>query len=70
MISKLKINKANRHNDIIPFFVKFSPNIIIAFLLSVILNQCVAFGYFPNKLKIAKIFSVYTAGPTNQSGNY
>ena len=38
--------------------------------LSAILNQCIAFGYFPNKLKIAKVIPVDKAGPTNQPGNY
>ena len=44
MISKLKTNKANEHNDIMPFFLKISAN-IIAHPLSAILNQCIAFGY-------------------------
>ena len=68
MISELKINKANRHDDIMPFFLKISAN-IIAHPLSAILNQCIAFGYFPNKLKNAKVISIYKAGPTNQPGN-
>ena len=42
MISKLKINKANGHDDIKPFFLKIS-----AHSLSAILNQYIAFGYFP-----------------------
>ena len=69
MISKLRINKANGLNDIMPFFLKISAN-IIAHPLSAILNQCVAFGYFPSKLKIAKMIPVYKTGPTNQPGNY
>ena len=69
IISKLKINKANGHDDILPLFLKISAN-IIAHSLSAILNQCIAFGYFPTKLKIAKVIPVYKAGPTNQPGNY
>ena len=69
MISKLKINKANGHDDNMPFFLEIFAN-IIAHPLSAILNQCVEFGYFPNKLKIAKVIPVYKAGPTNQFGNY
>ena len=69
MISKLKINKANEHDDIIPFFLKISAN-IIAHPISAILNQCIAFGYFPDKLKIAKVIPVYKVGSTNQPGNY
>ena len=69
MTSKLKINKANGYDDITPFFLKISAN-IIASPLSAILNQCIAFGYFPNKLKIAKVILVCKAGPTNQPGNY
>ena len=34
------------------------------------MNQCIAFGNFPNKLSIAKVINVYKAGPTNQPGNY
>ena len=64
MSSILKINKANGHDNIMPFFLKISAN-IIAHLLSAILNQCIAFGYFPNKLKIAKVIPVYKARPTN-----
>ena len=51
------------------FFLKISAN-SIAHPLSAILNQCIAFGYFLNKLKIAKVIPVYKAGPTNQPGNY
>ena len=69
MISKLKINKANEHDDIIMHFLKISAN-IIAFPLSAILNQCIAFGYFSIKLKIAKVIPVYKAVPTNQPGNH
>ena len=69
MISKLKIKKANGNNDIMPFYLKISAN-IIAHPLSAILNQCIAFGYFANKLKISKVIPVYKAGPTNQPGNY
>ena len=69
MISKLKINRANGHNDIMPFFLKISANIIVH-PLSAILNQCIAFGYFSNNLKIAKVIPVYKTGPTNQPGNY
>ena len=63
MISKLKINKANGHDDIMPFFLRISAN-IIARPLSAILNQCIAFSYFPNKLKIAEVIPVYKTGPT------
>ena len=69
MISKLKINKANGHDDIMPFFLKISAN-IVAHPLSANLNHCIAFGHFPNKLKIAKVIPVYKAGPTNQPENY
>ena len=50
-------------------FLKISAN-IIAHPLSAILNQCMAFGYFPNKLKIEKVIPVYKLGLTNQPGNY
>ena len=69
IISILKINIANGHDDIMPFFLKISAN-LIAHPLSAILNQCIAFGYFPNKLKTAKVIPVYKAGPTNQPRNY
>ena len=69
MITKLKINKANGQNDTMPFFLKISAH-IIAHPLSAILNQFIAFDYFPNKLEIAKVIPVYKAGPTNQPGNY
>ena len=69
MISKLKINKANGHNGIMPFFLKISAN-IIAHPLSAILYQCIAFGYFAKKLKIAKVIPVYKTGSTNQLRNY
>ena len=53
LLTKSK-TKANSHDDIMPFFSKISAN-VIAHPLSAILNQCIAFGYFPNKLKIAKV---------------
>ena len=68
MISKLNMNKANEHDDIMPF-LKISAN-IIAHPLSAVINQCSAFGYFPNKLKIAKVIPVYKPGPTSRPGNY
>ena len=52
-----------------PFFLKISAN-IITHPISPILNQCIAFGYFPNKSKIAQVIPVYKAGLTNQPGNY
>ena len=60
MFSKLKINKANGHDNIMPFFLKISANIIVH-SLSAILNQCIAFDYFLNKSKIAKVIPVYKA---------
>ena len=66
LISKLKINKANGRDDVMPFFLKISA-LIIFHSSSAIQNQCIAFGYFPNKLKIAKVIHVYDAGPTNQA---
>ena len=69
MISKLRINKANGHDDIMSFFIKISVN-IFTHPLSAILNQCIVFGYFSNKLKIAKVIPVYKAGSTNQPGSY
>ena len=53
MISKLKISKADGHGNIMPSFLKISAN-TIAYPLSAILNQCIAFGYFSNKLNIEK----------------
>ena len=38
MISKLKINKANGHNDIMPFFLKISANIIAHPLSAIQIN--------------------------------
>ena len=70
MISKLKINKTTRHVGIMLFFLKISANIIAHPLISAILYQCIELGYFPNKLKIAKVIPVFKAGPTNKYRSY
>ena len=35
-----------------------------------ILNLCMQFGIFPNKLKIAEVLPVYKSGPTEHVTNY
>ena len=71
MIRKLIVNKANGHDDIMPFFFNISANkIFCTHPLCAILNQCLAFGYFPIKSKITKVIPVYKVGPTYQPGSY
>ena len=50
--SLIKLNKADGLDDIPPYFLKIAAE-IIAILLAMILNLCMQFGIFPNKLKIA-----------------
>ena len=53
----------------IPIFLKTAAP-ILAFSLSVFLNHCLTFGTFPNKLKLAKVVSVFKKGLTDQFSNY
>ena len=53
LISAFKRNKADGHDDIPPYFLKIAAG-IIAISSAMILNLCMQFGIFTNKLKIAK----------------
>ena len=69
LISALKLNKAEGHDDIPPYFLEIAAE-IIAITLAMILNLCMQFGIFPNKLKIAEVLPVYKSGPTEHVTNY
>ena len=69
LITLLKINKANGHDDIPPYFLRIAVN-TLALPLSSILNQFLLLGIFPDKLKIAKVVPVYKNGSSDQLGNY
>ena len=68
LISALKLDKSDGHDDIPSYFLKI-PAEIIAIPLAMILNLCMQFGIFPNKLKIAKVLPVYKSGPTEHVTN-
>ena len=69
MINSLKQNKANGHDDILPYFLKIAaPS--IALPLSMILNCCLSNGIFPSKLKLAKVIPVFKKGAPDQLNNY
>ena len=68
-INLLKINKANGHDDIPPYFLQNAVN-TLALPLSSILNQFLLLGIFSDKLKIAKVVSVYKNVCSDQLGNY
>ena len=69
LISAFKLNKVEGHDDIPPYFLKIAAE-IIAIPLAMILNLCMQFDIFPNKLKIAKVLPVYKSGPTEHVTNY
>ena len=69
LITLLKINKANGHNDIPPYFLRIAVN-TLALPLSSILNQFLLLGIFPDKLTNAKVVPVYKNGSSDQLGNY
>ena len=69
LINSLKSNKAGGHDDILPYFLKFSGH-IIALPFSLILNCYLTAGIFPIKLKLAKVVPSFKKGPTDQSTNY
>ena len=69
IINSLKQNKANGHDDILPYFLKIAaPS--IALPLSMILNCCLSNGIFPSKLKLAKVIPVFKKGAPDQLNNY
>ena len=69
LISAIKLNKAEGHDDIPPYFLKIAAE-IIAIPLAMILNLRMQLGIFPNKLKIAEVLPVYKSGATEHVTNY
>ena len=69
VINFLKLNKASGNDDILLFFLKMAAQ-TIASPLSMLINSCFTFGVFPNKLKFAKVVSVFKKGPSNMLTNY
>lgn len=69
LINSLKLNKSSGHDDIHPFFLKVASN-VIAYPLSEMINLCLCYGVFPDKLKFAKVIPVYKSGPKNHLNNY
>ena len=69
LINLLNLNKANGHNDIDSYFLKIVFP-IIAFPLFLFFNHSISLGIFPNKLKLAKVISVYKKRPADQLNNY
>ena len=69
MINFLKSKKAAGVDDISPYFLQLSSN-ILAPALSFIINHCLSLGVFPQKLKIAKVIPIHKSGPTDKIENY
>ena len=69
MINSLKSKKAAGVDDISPYFLQLSSN-VLASALSFINNHCLSFGVFPQKLKIAKVIPIHKSGPTDKIENY
>ena len=64
LINSLKLNKAGGHDDIDPYFLKIAAP-ILSYPLSVMLNHCLTYGIFPNKLKTAKVIPIFKKGSTD-----
>ena len=69
LITLLKINKVNGHDDTPPYFLRIAVN-TLALPLSSILNQFLLLGIFLDKLKIAEVVPVYKNECSDQLGNY
>ena len=69
LINSLKLNKAGGHDDIDPYFLKIAAP-ILSYPLSVMLNHCLTYGIFPNKLKTAKVIPIFKKGSTDLLNNY
>ena len=65
----LKLDKASDNDDILPFFLKMTVQ-LIASPLSMLINSCFTNGIFPNKLKLAKVVPVFKKGPSYMLTNY
>ena len=61
LITLLKINKANGHDDIPPYFLGIAVN-TLALPLSSILNQFLLLGIFPDKLKLLRLYPCVKMG--------
>jgi len=68
LINNLKLNKANSYEHISPYFLKIAAH-VIALTLCVILNLCISFGIFPNKLKVSKVVPVFKSEQSDLIGN-
>ena len=69
IISKLKSKSSCGHDGISSNLLKYINN-TIAGIITLIINQSLSTGIFPNKLKIAKVAPVFKKDDPHQFGNY
>ena len=69
MINNLKPKSSSGHDDISSIHLKFISNDIIN-TLTLIINQSLCTGIFPNALKIAKITPIFKKGDPHLTDNY
>ena len=69
IIQKLPLRKAPGPDGIAPKLLKMKPE-LFAVPLTLIFNQSIGKGIYPNKFKIAKVVTIHKKGPTYLTGNY
>ena len=69
MINSLKSKKAAGVDDISPYFLQLSSNILAPSLLFIV-NRCLSLWVFPQKLKIAKVIPIHKSGTTDKIEKY
>jgi len=68
-INNLDVKKSMGHDKIPPKVIKWAPH-LFAPILQVIFNKCITTGYYPKKMKVAKVTPVYKKGDINNLNNY
>ena len=69
MIQIIKDLNPNKSSDISPRILKLFIH-IIAPLLTILFNNCLRSGIFPNELKIARVIPLYKSGDKSDITNY
>ena len=69
IISKLKSKSSSGHDGISAFLLK-DINLIATPTITLIINQSLSTGIFPDKLKIAKVVPVFKKENPHMTGNY
>lgn len=69
VIQGLKHKKSMGYDGVSVQLVKHC-SLTLSAILSPLFNDCIAAGYYPTELKVARVIPIYKSGPRDQLGNY